>query len=337
MLLLCLGLGSITTMPVAGVLAGRFGCRWIIAVAVAVVACALPVLAFSGAPIVIAVALALFGAGIGSIDCAINLQAIIVERACGRAMMSGFHGLFSVGGLLGATGASGLLGLGLSPLSTAFILTGLIVVAGIAAVPGLLSGPLGAGEGPVFALPRGVVLALGAMCFIVFLAEGAAIDWSAVFLTTVRHVAVRYGGLGYVAFACTMTAGRLYGDRLVGRFRGRTLVVAGGLLAAAGMLLVATVPLWPLTLAGYAMVGAGCANIVPVLYSAVGRQRRMPEHLAVSAITTLGYAGILIGPAALGFVANAASLALALAAVGVMLVGVAVMGMLLRRSLLEGR
>lgn len=212
----------------------------------------------------------------------------------------------------------------------------LLLLGGIAVLPGLLNGRTGSAEGPPLAMPHGVVLAIGVMCFIVFLTEGAAIDWSAVFLATVRHVNVRYTGLGYVAFACTMTIGRLMGDHLVRRVPGRILVTAGSLLAASGMLLIATVPVWQLTLLGYALVGAGCANIVPVLYSTVGRQTLMPEHLAVSAVTTLGYAGILIGPAALGLIAQLASLPFALGTIGILLIAVALSGLLLPRALING-
>lgn len=336
LLLLCLGMGSIIAMPVSGTLAGRVGCRWIIAISTLAVCCVLPVLASSGSVAVLAVALTIFGAGIGSIDCVINVQAILVERACQRTMMSGFHGLFSVGGLCGATGVSTLLGLGLSAAAACSVVSVLLLLGGIAVLPGLLNGRTGSSEGPPLAMPHGVVLAIGVMCFIVFLTEGAAIDWSAVFLTTVRHVNVRYTGLGYVAFACTMTVGRLMGDHLVRRVPGRILVTAGSLLAATGMLLIATVPVWQLTLLGYALVGAGCANIVPVLYSTVGRQTLMPEHLAVSAVTTLGYAGILIGPAALGLIAQLASLPFALGTVGILLIAVALSGLLLPRALING-
>ena len=126
------------------------------------------------------------------------------------------------------------------------------------------------------------------------------------------------------------------GDHLVRRVPGGMLVTAGSLLAATGMRLIATIPVWQLTLLGYALVGAGCANIVPVLYSTVGRQTLMPEHLAVSAVTTLGYAGILIGPAALGLIAQLASLPIALGTVGILLIAVALSGLLLPRALING-
>lgn len=336
LLLLCLGMGSIVAMPIAGSLAGRFGCRWIIAFATLAVCCSLPVLASSAFLPGLVIALTVFGAGVGSIDCVVSVQAIIVERASQKTMMSGFHGLFSVGGLLGAMGVSTLLGLGLSPVQASLAVVLLLLLGGGLALPGLLTGRSSSGKGPAFAVPHGIVLIIGIMCFIVFLAEGSAIDWSAVFLATVRHVDMRYTGLGYVAFASTMTIGRLLGDWLVRGVPGRMLITGGSLLAASGMLLVAAIPLWQVTLLGYALVGAGCANVVPVLYSAVGRQTFMPEHLAVSAITTLGYSGILVGPAALGFVAQAASLPFALGIVGVFLGGVAAGGMILPKALING-
>jgi len=337
LLLLCLGAGSIVSMPVAGSLAGRYGCRWIIAIATLAICAALPVLASSASILLVAIALIVFGAGVGTIDCVVNVQAVIVERACRRTMMSGFHGLFSVGGLLGAVGVSSLLSLGLSPAIASVSVASLLVLSGIFALPGLLTGPANSEESAVFVLPHGVVLAIGIMCFIVFLTEGSAIDWSAVFLATARRVDMRYTGLGYVAFACTMTVGRLLGDYLVNRVSGHLLVTGGSLLAAFGMLLIAVVPVWQITLLGYALVGGGCSNVVPILYSAVGRQRYMPEHLAVSAITTLGYAGILAGPAALGFIAQITDLSFSLAIVGGLLAIVSIMGMLIPRTLLQNR
>jgi len=108
------------------------------------------------------------------------------------------------------------------------------------------------------------------------------------------------------------------------------VIVFGGLTAAAGLALATLVPAWEAALIGYALVGAGCSNIVPVLYTAVGKQKVMAESVAVPAVTTLGYAGILAGPAAIGFIAHVSSLNLAFMMIAVMLVGVAVSGRILR-------
>jgi predicted MFS family arabinose efflux permease len=222
-----------------------------------------------------------------------------------------------------------LLGAGLSPFAaTVWVVAGMIASLA-AAAPHLL--PYGRqSEGPMFALPHGVVLFIGLLCFVVFLAEGAMLDWAAVFLTSVRGLKPAYGGLGYAAFSATMTVGRLAGDRIV-RYCGATTVVTfGGLCAAAGFAVATLVPAWQTALVGYALIGAGCSNIVPVLYTSVGRQTVVPEHMAVAAMTTLGYAGILAGPAAIGFVAHAASLSAAFLIVAILLVGVAASGRVLR-------
>ncbi|KAA8698668.1 MFS transporter [Pseudomonas proteolytica] len=331
LLLLCLGVGSIIAMPVAGALASRFGCRRVLSAGTILLCVALPMLAtVSSIPLLMA-GLFLFGAGLGTVDSTVNLQAVIVERASGKTMMSGFHGLFSLGGIVGAAGVSALLGLGLSPLSATLVVIVITLAALLKAAPHLL--PYGSeSSGPAFAIPHGVVLFIGCLCFIVFLAEGAVLDWSAVFLSDERGLDEAYAGLGYAAFALTMTIGRLTGDAIVRRLGAKRVIVIGGLLATAGMLLATLLPAWETALLGYALVGAGCSNIVPVLYTAVGKQTVMPEHIAVPAITTLGYAGILAGPALIGFIAHGSSLSVAFVLIAVLLLGVAVSGKILRVS-----
>ena len=322
LMLLCLGAGSFVTMPLAGAAASRFGCRAVIALMVAVVAVVLPLLATLESVAAFACALLVFGAGLGALDVTINIQAIIVERDSGRSMMSGFHGLFSLGGIGGALVVSLLLELGLGPLVAVLVVAAILGMAEILAYGGQLS-YAGRSDGPAFALPRGVVLFLGVLCCIVFLTEGAILDWSAVFLSGAGLFDNSRAGLGYAAFSCAMTLCRLSGDGVVRRLGPKALVAGGGLAAALG-LVVATQAFsaWA-SLAGFALVGIGCANIVPVLFSAAGRQREMPEALAVPAITTLGYAGILAGPAAIGLVARGTSLATGLLVVAVLLVGMA--------------
>ncbi|MCK3852306.1 MFS transporter [Pseudomonas sp. W2Jun17] len=329
LLLLCLGVGSIIAMPAAGALASRYGCRLVLTAGTLMICLALPMLAtVSSIPLLIA-GLFLFGAGLGTVDSTVNLQAVIVERASGKTMMSGFHGLFSLGGIVGAAGVAGLLGLGLSPLQATLVVVAIMVVALLKAAPHLL--PYGSeSSGPAFAVPHGVVLFIGCLCFIVFLAEGAVLDWSAVFLSAERGLDEAYAGLGYAAFALTMTAGRLTGDAIVRRLGATRVIVIGGTLACVGLLIATLLPAWETALLGYALVGAGCSNIVPVLYTAVGKQKVMPEHIAVPAITTLGYAGILAGPAVIGFIAHGSSLSTAFVLIAVLLAAVAISGKILK-------
>lgn len=329
LLLLCLGAGSILAMPISGMLATRYGCRRVFSAGTLLLCLALPLLAtVSSVPLLIAT-LFLFGAGLGAVDSTVNLQAVIVERASGRTMMSGFHGLFSVGGIAGAAGVSALLALGLTPLWSIVVVVVLILAALIKAAPHLL--PYGSeSSGPAFAVPHGVVLFIGLLCFVVFLAEGSMLDWSAVFLTADKQIDEAYAGLGYAAFALTMTAGRLLGDTIVSRLGAHRVIVLGGLFAAAGLVLATLAASWQIALVGYGLVGIGCSNIVPVLYTAVGKQTLMPMSIAVPAITTLGYAGILAGPAAIGFIAHASSLSTAFLLIAALLVAVAISGRVLR-------
>jgi len=330
LLLLCLGIGSTVTMPFSGVLASRFGCRAVIVVAAVILASSLPLLATSSALPLLAVTLIVFGAGLGAMDVAMNIQAIVVEAASGRSMMSGFHGFFSVGGAVGAGVMAALLSVGKSPLVAAGSMSIVICAAVVVAFPNLL--PYGIkSDGPALALPRGIVLIIGVFCFVLFLTEGAILDWSALFLTTVRHLEASNAGLGYAAFATAMTIGRLTGDRVVERLGPERVVLLGSLCAAGGFVLTIASPSSLVAFAGFALVGIGCANIVPVLFSAAGRQRDMAPSIAVPAITTIGYAGILTGPAAIGFVSQLANLSTAFLALAAMLVAVALSARVLRR------
>ncbi|KAA0119901.1 MFS transporter [Methylobacterium sp. P1-11] len=330
LLLLTFGIGSLLAMPSAGAAAARLGFRPVLLAGTLALGLALPVLAVGSGLLPLTLALLLFGAGMGAIDCVMNLQAVVVERASGRPMMSGFHGLYSLGCILGALIASVLLAAGLGAGWSVLLLVAGIAALFAAAWPGILPAGRARGSGPALALPQGIVLVLGLLCFVVFLTEGSALDWSALFLIQHRGLDPAWAALGYAAFSVTMTAGRLAGDAIVARLGRRTVVILGGLLAAAGLALSVVVPAWEAALAGYALVGAGCANIVPVLFTAAGRQTAMPESVAVPAVTTLGYAGVLAGPALIGFAAQGVGLPAAFLIVAALLLGVAAAGRSLR-------
>lgn len=324
LLLLCLGAGSLLAMPLTGALAARFGCRRVILASGAILALALPGLALAASPLQLGLTLLVFGAAIGTFDVCVNIQAVIIEKASGGALMSGFHALFSVGGFAGAGCMALLLWLGLDPAWACAVIVALLAALLLASAPHLLrEAEAGEPGAPLFVMPHGSVIVIGLLCFIVFLAEGSVLDWSALFLTGQRGVAASQGGLAYAAFAIAMTIGRFSGDRVVRRFGGQRVLLLGGLCAAGGFFLTVLAPSVGGALAGFVLVGLGAANIVPILFTAAGRQDAMPASLAISAITTLGYAGILAGPAVIGFVAHASSLNIAFAGLGCALLLVA--------------
>ncbi|EON2014052.1 MFS transporter [Serratia ureilytica] len=314
LLLFCLAAGSMAIMPFAGYLIAKLGCRAVLLGAGALLCIDLPLLALLDAPLLMGAALGVFGAVNGIMDVAMNSQAIIVERESGQAKMSGFHGFYSLGGIAGAGGVSLLLLAGLAP-TQAIGLIALLIAILLLIVAGDLLAHGGIGErrrgGARWALAHGKILFIALLCFFVFLTEGAMLDWSALFLHAERGVAKSQAGIGFTLYAVAVACGRLYGDRLIGAVgRYRTLLL-GSLCAAAGVLLTVTVPLVSAAFGGLMLAGLGIANIVPILFNAVGNQKQVPPGQAFPAVTLVGYLGLLTGPALIGFIANYTSLALA--------------------------
>ncbi|HEI9845571.1 MFS transporter [Morganella morganii] len=324
LLLLCLGGGALVAMPLTGVLTTRFGCRLVMTVSVILLSITLPLLAVIDHTGLLALTLIIFGMGIGITDCAMNIQAIIVEKAAPKPMMSGFHGFYSVGGIAGAGAMSGFMLAGMGALQAAGAVTAVCLLLLALSYKGMLDYAWPS-EGPAFAVPRGAVLLIGIICFATFLAEGSVLDWSAVFLTEYRHVPESMGGLGFACFAVLMSLGRLTGDNIVAVLGRPRVVLWGALLAAGGLLLSVLSDNWLLALTGYGLIGLGCANVVPVMFSAIGRQTSMPQAVAVPAVTTLGYLGILAGPASVGLIAYRFTLPAALLAVVALLLLVALL------------
>ena len=306
-LLLCLGVGSVLAMTATGLLSARFGARPIIVLGGLLMAAALPFLAIAPTPITLGAVLFVFGAGLGSLDVAMNIHAVDVEKDAPKPLMSGFHALFSVGGFAGAAAVTGLLSLGVSPRVCALVSAAVVVAATLAAWPRLMRAKVEA-DAPLFAVPRGVVLLLALLAAVTFLAEGAILDWSALLITSAGLVGLSQGGIGYIVFSIAMTAGRFAGDAVTARLGDFRTLFWGGLVALTGFAILLLAPIAPVALSGFVLIGLGASNILPVLFRRAGAQTAMPSGLAVAAITTTGYAGILVGPAGIGVVAQAVGL-----------------------------
>jgi predicted MFS family arabinose efflux permease len=319
LILLAFGGGSIVAMPIAGAAIHYWGSRPVIMTAALAACVALPFLTLAPSAALLASGLFVFGAGLGAMDVAMNAQAIAVQDALGRPVMSAFHGLFSVGGLVGASVVSVLLRAGVTLPVAAGIVAGALAALTLAYRTRLLQ-ERGASTGSTLTIvPSPRLLLLGALCFISFLAEGAVLDWSALFLRDFRRVDVAIAGIGYAAFSLAMVAGRFTGDWLTHRLGARPMLQAAAAVAAGGFVAVALVPYAGAALAGFILIGLGAANIVPVLFSASGRVPGVPAGIALATVTTIAYAGLLLGPALIGFVAQGTSLPTAFALVAAML------------------
>ena len=312
MLLLCIGVGSLLTMPLSGALAMRLGCRCVVMTAAVLFAAILLLVSCVDALSLAVPIVLIFGAVMGCIDVVVNIVAVLVEKGIGRRIMSGMHAFWSLGGFVGA----GLYGvwvglLGLTPFQSTAIAAGLILL--LTAVFGRHLIPYGGGGGALLALPRGIIVFVGMTAFIAFLSEGAVMDWGGVYLTTVRGMDLALAGTGYSVFSAAMLTMRFLGDRVVQRIGALLVAVGGALLAFGGILLVMFAPVDALLYVGFFAIGIGSANIVPVFFSLMGRQNVMPVSAAVSAVSTMGYLGILAGPAAIGFVSSLTTLQTAFA------------------------
>ena len=301
-LLLCIGIGSLLVMPSAGVLAERIGCRRVLIVSAVIYAASLLSICFVNSFWMAVPVIFFFGGLMGCVDVVMNIAAVIVEQGIGRRIMSGMHGFWSLGGFVGA----GLYGVwvGLAGL-TAFqsTLIAAVLMLALTAVFGRHLIPYGGGGGgSLIAIPRGIVAFVGVTAFIAFLSEGAVMDWSGVYLTTVRGMDLSLAGMGFSVFSGAMLLMRFLGDHVIQRIGQFPVAVGGALLAFVGILLVMFAPVNTLLYLGFFPIGIGSANIVPVFFSLMGRQSVMPGGTAVSAVSTMGYLGILAGPAAIGFV-----------------------------------
>ena len=322
--LLAFGGGSMLSMPFVGWLAHRLGNRAVIMSAGLLMCLALPALAQVSTVTMLVGTLLYFGVMLGAVDVAMNAYAVEVERRSGDRLMSGFHGLFSVGGLSGAALLSGLLALGLAlpgaaiTIAIALALTVLWLRNGLRGEAS--SGGVDVAENSRPGMPPTRAWLLGLMCFVSFMTEGSMLDWSALFLRDVRGMASASAGFGYACFSVAMAAGRFSGDRLIARHGPGWVVRMGAAVAVAGFLLVACVPLTMTTLLGFVLIGLGASNIVPVMFSAAGRLPGTPAAVSIATATTLGYVGLLSGPALIGFVAHASSLSVAFVAMAGLLV-----------------
>jgi len=322
LVLLGLGGGAMVTMPLSGLLINRFGSRAVILAAILLHSAMLPLLASAPSLWLLGAFLLVFGCGIGAVDVAMNAQAVVVEQKMNKPIMSSFHGLFSVGGLAGAAGMSFLLSRGLNLTLCAAAVAVLSVAIGLWQFPRLL--PQSEDhrvEGTKLKLPDGPVIFIGVMCFITFLAEGALLDWSAVYLRDFRGFHESKAGIGFAVFSIAMATGRLTGDIVVRKLGPVPTVRYGALVGAIGYFMTVGIPWTPATLAGFLLIGLGVANVVPLMFSAAGR--RGDPAVTIPAITTLGYAGLLAGPALIGFLAHLTNLSVALASIGIGLLVVA--------------
>ncbi len=306
LLVLVLGLGSISIMPVFGALTTRRGSTWAVRLAAILLAPTLLLMSLMPNLPLVAASIFLFGGFIGGMDVSMNANAVAVERARRRAIMSSCHGFWSLGGLAGA-GLGGILLAYLGELGQALIVTAFF--AGLLALflPRVLAdSPARTQAAPVpLRLPRvALPYLIGLLSLCAMIPEGAIIDWAAVYLRRDLGASLSLSGFGFAACAGTMAAMRLAGDGIRRRLGAqRTLCIGAGIGALGlGLAAIASTP-W-LAILGFGLAGIGISNLVPITFSAAGNLPGIAPGIGMSVVTTLGYSGILLAPGVIGFAAE---------------------------------
>jgi predicted MFS family arabinose efflux permease len=314
--LLCTAVGSLLAMPLSGRLVSAVGARAVLAVCIVVCIPAYPALALAPNLVVLGAVLFVIGAAVGVWDVAMNVSGHIVERDAGRDLMPGFHAAWSIGTVVGAGAGALAARAGLDPFvhfALASVLIGLVSLASVRVMPDGTEEPGDTAEGEHHLPPKGPLirdprlLGLGVMTFCAAWAEGAANDWLALMLHDDREASGALAAVGFAVFATAMTTGRLLGTPVVSRVgRVRTLR-AGAVLAAAGVVVLLTLPFLVAGYAGAALWGLGIAVAFPLAMTAAGETPgRGPS--AIATVATIAYAGFLVGPPLIGTLAHAVGL-----------------------------
>ncbi|OWQ92275.1 MFS transporter [Roseateles aquatilis] len=313
--MLASGVGALLALTQAGRVVGRFGPRGVAGLTGVLCAAGVSLLIVPDAYIGLVLILMLFGATASLFDVAINAEATEIEHLADRPLMSGFHAMFSLGGMVGAGVGSLLPLLGWSTQTHLLAACGTGMALILLACPAMLKMTAAPGDKQPLSLPRGVLALIGTLAALGLIAEGAMYDWSVLFLKQERDSSASVAALGYASFSLAMALGRFAGDWVRARVAPVPLMAASGALAATGMALALVVPVEGAGLLGFALVGLGLSNVVPVLFSAASKVPGVSAAHGIAAVSSLGYLGMMSGPPLIGMVAEHASLTVGLACV----------------------
>lgn len=319
LMLLCITIGAIVTLPITGVIISRTGSTLLIRLAALGNCLILPVIIFSTNIYCTIGTLVIFGVCNGMIDVAMNSQAVEIEKRYQRHIMSSFHAMFSLGGLTGSGLASLFLNRGFSPEQyIGFIFVTMLITVTIIQfyfLPNRETILKREEDHHEWLFPTGNLLLLGLLGMLVLMGEGAMADWSAVFMTDTLNTDIQKAALAYAAFSLTMTLARFGGDVMTAHLGPTLITRLGSGLAGLGLLIALISNNEWVAILGFALVGIGVANVVPVIFSAAGSAVKDSPGKGIAAVSTAGYFGFLAGPPLIGFVAEVTNLSVAMGVV----------------------
>jgi MFS family permease len=328
LLLLSTSIGAVLAMPFTGWLIMKHGSRSIAIVSVFAYCLFFPFITYMPGMIGLVPLFFIMGVTAGMLDVSMNSQAVMVEKAKGKPIMTSFHALFSIGMALGAVCGSFFAGSGASLFVHLITITVVSMVTSVFARYHLIQDKPESdmAEGPAFRLPNAVMVSIGVIAFCSMLGEGAMADWSTNYMENFAHASASLAPLGLSAFAIAMTIGRLLGDTARARYGDKKLMVVCGMVATAGLgfSLAFTIP--ALVMIGFFFVGLGLSVIVPIAYSIAGNSTSVSPGVGLAMVTTVGYTGFLFGPPLIGFIADWQTLRIALILVVILFISMTWLG-----------
>lgn len=329
LLIFGLGVGAVGAMVLVGGLIGRFGSRTVLRSFALATSLALAAVSLAANIWVLALTMVVMGALIGCMDVSMNVNAVELERRLGRAIMSSCHGFWSFGGFIGAI-IGGWIISWLGAEGHAIVVAGLALGSVLLALPYLLGEPASTERHMEDRAAKGwprnwAIYVLGLMAFCSMIPEGAVLDWAAIYLQKEHAADASTSTLAFALFSATMATVRFAGDGIRNKFGAVQTLRASALVAASGLMGAALAPDAILAIACFTFAGLGVANMVPVMFSAAGNHPGLRPGLGISIVTMLGYSGILFAPSSIGYAAENIGFRTTFAALGLMLIVVALM------------
>lgn len=307
-LLLALPVGSMLSLPFSGWLVNRFGSRAISLFVAVAYPGMLVMIGLADSIWILAPVGVCFGFLASLCNVAINTQAVGVENLYGRSIMASFHGIWSLAGFTGAAVGSLMVSKNIQPHHHFMIICGAAIALMLVSQRYIIRKDASHPDQPFFAKPDAFLLQLGLITFCSMVCEGSMFDWSGVYFQKVVQAPAALTTLGYTSFMATMAGGRFLGDYMATRFGKQKVLQGSGVLIATGLLTSVAFPNIVTAAAGFALVGFGVSSVVPLVYSTAAKSKTLSPGIAITAVSSVGFLGFLLGPPVIGFIAEALSL-----------------------------
>ncbi len=318
-LLLCLPIGSMVGLPIAGWSVHHYGSRIVILICSFAYALSLPLIGLAPNLWLIAPVLILFGMLGNIMNISLNTQALGLENQLGKSILASFHGVWSMAGFTGAGLGAGMIFLSFSPAAHYVVVALLSILMILLSQKFVINDKQAAGEegGLVLRKPDSLLLRVGLISFLGMMAEGCMFDWSGVYFKKIVEAEPELVSLGYVCFMGAMASGRFVTDKAINRYGKIPVLQVSGILIFLGLLLAVLFPSLYTAALGFLMVGFGVASIVPVAYGIAGRSKLYSPSVALAMVSTLSFFGFLVGPPLIGFIAEAFNLKISFALIAI--------------------